>query len=67
MCRIMSHLIYIKMSLLYIERFIRYSRFVADESRDFANIIFFKKSLKFTDFFVFKLKSKTKTPMCRGE
>ena len=28
---------------LYIERFIRYSRFVGVESRDFAKIIFFKK------------------------
>ena len=63
----MSHLIYLNMSLLYIEKFIRYSRFVDDESRDFANIIFVLKSLKFTDFFVFTLKSKTKTPMCRRE
>ena len=39
--RKISHLIYNKMSLPHFQRFIRYSRFVGDESRDFANIIFF--------------------------
>ena len=56
----MSHLIYLKMSLLYIEKFIRYSRFVGDESRDFANIIFFFKKFKIHRLFCFYIEIKNK-------
>ena len=48
------------MSLLYIEKFIRYSRFVGDESRDFANIIFFFKKFKIHRLFCFYIEIKNK-------